>query len=328
MRVYESVQELEEVPPSMALTIGNFDGVHRGHGRIIEATRRAAERLGASGTAAMTFDPHPLAVLRPERAPGVLTPLPLKKRLLAETGLNVLIVIRDDFSLLNLSPEEFVDRFLMERLRPRVLVEGPDFRFGYGRSGDVETLRSLGATRGFEVVVVEPMEVQDDRGQGVVCSSSRIRQWLVDGRVETAAAALGRPYRLMGTVHAGRGIGRALGFPTANITPVEQILPAEGVYAGRVQIGDSLDDVAAAGALHPAVFSVGRAKTFVRDHPLLLEAHLLDYEEGEGGPLYDRWLAMDFIDRIRSQQRFASAEVLAEQIGRDCQRARQILGTT
>ena len=322
MRVYESVQELDDVTPSMALTIGNFDGVHRGHRQLIAVARHAARQHDAGGVAAMTFHPHPLAILQPERAPGVLTPLPLKKRLLAEAGLDVLVVIRDDFSLLNLSPEEFVDRFLMEHLRPRILVEGPNFHFGYGRSGDIETLRALGAARGFGVVVVESTQIHDEQGHDVMCSSSRIRHWISQGDVAAAAMALGRPYRLMGTVHSGRGLGRALGFPTANVTPVEQVLPAEGVYAGRVQIGDSLDDVASAGPLHPAVFSVGRAKTFVQDHPLLLEAHVL---EGDVGRLYDRWLAMDFVARIRNQRRFPDSQALAEQIHRDCKTAREVL---
>jgi len=322
MDVYDTRESLADVPPGSALTIGNFDGVHRGHQRLLTAARQAAEQHGAAGVTAMTFDPHPLAVIRPDRAPRVLSPLPLKKRLLAEAGVDALVVIRDDFSMLNLSPGDFVDQFLMRHLQPRVVVEGPNFRFGYGRSGDVQTLRELGGRRGFDVVVVEPMQIENDRGTGVICSSTRIRQWLTDGGVEAAAAALGRPYRLMGQVHAGRGLGRALGFPTANVTPVEQVLPAEGVYAGYVQIGDSLEAVAAAGALHPGVFSLGRAKTFLTDHPLLLEAHIL---EDDVPSLYDRWVAMDFVARLRDQQRFPDGQALAAQIRCDCDRARAML---
>ena len=324
MKVYESISSLEDVDEGQVLTIGNFDGMHVGHQAIVRAAHTAAERFGARGVVAMTFEPHPVTILHPEKVPGVLTPLSLKKNLLAQAGVDVLIVVRDSFDLLNMSPKDFVDKFLMHHIKPAVVVEGPDFNFGYGRSGDVDVLRELGRKRKFEVVIVEPKRAHDSEGTEFVCSSSVIRTMLEAGRVTDATHALSRPYRLIGQVMAGRGIGKGLGFPTANIRPVEQIIPAEGVYAGFAQISDSFDQLHVPGKRIRAIFSLGRAKTFISDHPLLVEAHML---EGEVGDIYDKWLSLDFICRIRSQKRFETKKLLSEQITQDCQAARQILAT-
>ncbi|MBN1818932.1 MAG: riboflavin biosynthesis protein RibF [Sedimentisphaerales bacterium] len=322
MRIYDSIESLQTIEKQSALTIGNFDGLHRGHRKILQATRRASVDYKASGVAVMTFEPHPLAILHPDRAVGILTPLSLKIRLLEEAGVDSLIVIKDNYTMLNLSPQEFVDTFLMAFIRPRVIIEGPNFHFGYGRSGTIETLRTLGVERGFSVVVVEAEKIEDLSFRNGICSSTQIRRLLEAGHVAEAGHLLMRPYRLMGRVVEGRGIGRTLGFPTANIDPLKQIIPAEGVYAGYVQIGDGIEQIAQKGTLLPSVFSIGRAKTFVGDHPLLLEAHLL----GRNVPdLYGRYLAMDFVQRIRGQQRFADRAALAAQIAADCITARNML---
>ena len=322
MRIIDDINEIGRLPRGLVLTIGNFDGLHRGHQAILTAAKKAAgERQ--TGVAVMTFDPHPVAILRPDKAPGVLTPLMQKTRLLQAAGVDYLIIIHDSISLLNLSPADFVDDFLMSHLSPSVIVEGPNFNFGYGRSGDVQTLRSLGADRGFEVIEVPFTEVRlGKERQMTTCSSSQIRRFLEKGAVHNAAQLLTRPYRLMGTVVAGRGIGRTLGYPTANVHPVGQILPAEGVYAGYVVVGDSLDDICFGGVRHPAALSIGRAKTFVTDHPMLLEAHLL---EDNVENLYGKWAAMEFMDWIRSQRRFASHELLSDQIEQDCRDALAVL---
>ncbi|MBN1123415.1 MAG: bifunctional riboflavin kinase/FAD synthetase [Sedimentisphaerales bacterium] len=325
MRIYDSIEALGAIEKKTALTIGNFDGVHRGHKKILQAARKAAVECDASGVAVMTFDPHPLAILHPDRAPGILTPLPLKIRLLEDAGVDCLIIIKDSYAMLNLSPENFVDSVLMESIRPRVIIEGPNFHFGYGRSGNINTLRDLGIARGFSVVVVEAEQMKHIPVANGICSSTLIRRFIEDGRVAEAGRLLSRPYRLMGWIIAGRGIGRTLGFPTANINPLRQIVPAEGVYAGYVQIGDTIEEIIQQGKLLPSVFSIGRAKTFVSDHPLLLEAHIL---EGDVPDLYGKSLAMDFVDRIRSQQRFEDHATLAAQIARDCHTARTLLGET
>jgi riboflavin kinase/FMN adenylyltransferase len=319
MQIFESLESLEKLEKGSVLTIGNFDGVHLGHQDIINAVKQAAN---SAPTSIMTFDPHPVAILRPEKAPGVLTPMQLKKHLLEPFGIDYLIVIKDSINLLNLSPQDFIDKFLMKTAAPKVVVEGPNFNFGYGRSGDINTLRELGASRGFEVIEVSFRQLNCQDGSTLNCSSTVIRTNLEDGNVKDAAEMLSRPYRLIGKTVKGRGIGRVLGFPTANIDPLKQIIPAEGVYAGFVAVVDSLDQAAQTTAKSPAAISIGRAKTFLTDHPLLLEAHILEENVED---LTDKWLAVDFIDKIRSQQRFDNQEMLKDQIAKDCNEAKNIL---
>ncbi|MBW8017827.1 MAG: riboflavin biosynthesis protein RibF [Planctomycetes bacterium] len=322
MKVFESLESLENLEKGCVLTIGNFDGFHLGHQDIITAAQQAVGKFGASGTVVMTFDPHPVAILHPEKAPGVLTPLELKKTLLGRSGIDSLVIIKDSLGLLNLSPGDFIDQFLMKAASPKAVVEGPNFHFGYGRSGDIDTLRQFGSLRGFEVVEVRFKQINLNDRRLVNCSSSLIRIDLEDGNVKDAAAMLSRPYRLAGKTVKGRGIGRKLGFPTANIEPLKQVIPAEGVYAGFVAAADSLEEVCLSEANRPAAISIGRAKTFLTDHPLLLEAHIL---EDNVEDLAGKWLAIDFVDRIRSQKRFENRELLKEQISRDCKKAVYLL---
>lgn len=322
MKILSETDSFGGAPKSTVLTIGNFDGVHRGHQAILKAARQAADRLGVPLTV-MTFDPHPATILHPDRAPGVLTPLPLKAHLLQAFRVDTLVVIQDSLKLLNLSPKEFVDTFLMTRLAPKAVIEGPNFTFGYGRSGTLQTLRELAAQRGFDVLEVPftQINLHNDR-RTVACSSSLIRDLLDKGQAAQAAEILTRPYRLLGKTIPGRGIGKTLGFPTANLNPSGQIIPSEGVYAGRVLVADTYEQICRGSACRPAAFSIGRAKTFVTDHPLLLEAHLLeDKVEDLGG----KFMAMDFIRWIRGQQRFDSRQALIEQIRQDCRTAGDIL---
>ncbi len=322
MQIIEDHQALSGLPKGMVLTIGNFDGVHRGHQAIITAARQIA-RDKQTQLAVMTFDPHPAVLLNPERVPGILTPLEMKALLLESLSVDVLIVIRDSLKLLNLSPEAFVDEFLMKNISPSVMVEGPDFNFGYGRSGDVNTLREFGKSRSFEVAEAPFTEVSgDSEGQTEKCSSSSIRQLLQEARPRRAAQVLGRPFRLVGQTIPGRGIGATLGFPTANIESMGQVIPAEGVYAGYVVVGDCFEDVVFGGLRRPAAISIGRAKTFVSDHPLLLEAHLL---ENDVEDLRNKWLGLDFMRFVRHQQRFDSKEHLQKQIQKDCDKALNFL---
>lgn len=318
MRIIEDHQGLADLPKGMVLTIGNFDGVHRGHQSIITTARQIA-REKQTQVAVMTFDPHPAVLLHPERTPDILTPLKMKALLLESLSVDTLIVIKDSIKLLNMSPEEFVDEFLMEHLSPSVMVEGPDFNFGYGRSGNIETLRQFGINRNFDVVEVPFVDVNTvNENSGIKCSSSSVRHVLQTGRCRQAAHVLGRPFRLVGKTVPGRGVGKQIGYPTANIDPIDQVIPAEGVYAGYVVVGDSLEDVVFGGLRRPAAISIGRAKTFVSDHPLLLEAHFL---EDKVEDLRDKWLGLDFIRFLRHQQRFESREDLKEQIKNDCNKA-------
>lgn len=322
MKIIDSKTLLGALPKGWALTIGNFDGLHLGHTDIIAAAKKAQEDYNATGLAVMTFDPHPIAILHPERSPEVLTPPSIRRHLLANLGVDSLIVIRDSYDLLNMSPAAFIDEFIIKYVSPKVVIEGPNFTFGYGRSGTIETLQTLAKDRSFDVIVVKSRNVKLSDGSTVMCSSSLIRGLIENGKMTDAAALMGRYYRLIGYTVKGRGLGKELGFPTANIGPVDQIIPAEGVYAGFAAVADNSPDVAASIQKRPAVFSIGRAKTFITDHPLLLEAHILEPEVED---LYGKWLALEFVKKIRSQRRFEEHQALSEQIARDCKEAKNIL---
>ena len=314
-------EELQGVKKGAVLSIGNFDGVHIGHRKILAVAKDIALQRQSELTV-MTFEPHPVAILHPEKAPGVLTPLGLKKRLLDEAGVDGLIVLRDSIDLLALSPQDFVERFLMKTVLPSIVVEGENFNFGFGRAGSVETLYNMGIEKGFEVRVIETMETKLSIGQSVKVSSTLIRNMLESGKVADVTIAMGRPYRLTGKIVHGQGKGRQLGFPTANMKPASQIVPAEGVYAGWARIADNEEDIYCGNDKLPAAISIGRAQTLGGDIPLMIEAHILVDEFGD---LTGKWLALDFVGRIRGQQKFETEEILKGQIAKDCGKIRKIL---
>lgn len=324
MRIIDSITELKTLSKGSVLTIGNFDGVHLGHQEILSAAGRAAQKNGVESIA-MTFEPHPVAVLHPEKAPGVLTPLEIKKHLITQSGVDCLIVLKDSAELLNLSPEDFVGRFLVENIHPSAVVEGHDFNFGAERAGNIDTLKKLGSKHNFDVLVIEPKEIELSTGQMVKVSSTMIRYMLESGHIADAAAALGRPYRLIEKIIPGRGIGKKLGFPTLNLKKPEQVIPAEGVYTGFVRVGDSIENILTSKETIPAAYSIGQARTYGEDFPLLIEAHLLDEN---AGTTTGKYMAMDFIERIRSQHKFNTPEELSAQITKDCQKAKEVLNTT
>ncbi|MDD5011855.1 MAG: bifunctional riboflavin kinase/FAD synthetase [Phycisphaerae bacterium] len=321
MQTIDKLEKIDKTLNGCCLTIGNFDGVHLGHQAILRRARQIAAQLGDCPVVAMTFDPHPVAILHPEQMPRVLTPLPLRTALLEAAGVDYLVVLKDSYQMLTLSPQDFVEKFLMKSISPKAVVEGDDFHFGYGRSGDAKILIQLGKTFGFDAAIVDAERMTINNKPARI-SSTLIRHLLHKGAVADAAKALSRPYRLMGNVVKGRGKGAELGFPTANIDPHDQIIPVDGVYAGFVSVADTLEELCTAEQKIPAVFSLGRAKTFVSKHPLLIEAHLLDKKSEN---LYGKYLAMDFIDFIRTQQRFKSPKELTEQIAKDCRKAENIL---
>jgi riboflavin kinase/FMN adenylyltransferase len=324
MRVLTEPSQFGQVPQGAVLTIGNFDGVHLGHQEIFGTARRIARERGTE-VIVMTFEPHPVAVLYPEKAPGVLTPLPLKVHVMAQYADNWVIVLKDNRDMLKLSPEEFLDEFIMAAIRPSVIVEGHDFHFGARRAGDVNTLRELGQRKGFEVTVVPPKEMEFSTGQMLRVSSTIVRYMLEGGHVAEAAAALTRPYRLIGPIVSGWGRGRKLGYPTLNMQKPDQVIPAEGVYVGWARIGADEEELLRTDEPIAAVFSIGEARTFGDQHPLLIEAHLLT---GNVGDMTGRWMAMDFVQRLRGQHKFSSPEELATQIGKDCQEAKALLDKT
>ena len=321
MKTIESIAELKNIRKGCVLTIGNFDGVHLGHQAILTAAKELAAKAG-SELVAMTFEPHPVAILHPEKAPARLTPLPLKKYLLGRQNVDCLIILKDSADLLKLSPADFVDKFLVKYIQPAVVVEGDTFSFGANRSGSVQILADLGKERGFRVSIVPQKEIQLDDKKNVKISSSAIRGLLQSGNVTDAAFALDKPYRLIGRIVSGKGKGRHLGFPTLNMEKPNQLVPAGGVYAGFVEVGNSYEQVVAAQQKLPAVFSIGYTATFGLAQPLLIEAHLL-MENADR--ITDKYLAMDFIQHIRPQQKFPSESALVAQIAKDCQTAKTML---
>jgi len=292
-------------PPS-AVTVGNFDGVHRGHQALVSAAVARARAAGGPSVV-LTFDPHPARVLRPDRAPAALTTLAQKEELLAGLGVDRLAVLPFDAALARLSPEEFARAVLRDTLGARDVVVGESFRFGHRREGDARSLADLGSRLGFAVHPVPP--VQD--GGGPV-SSSRVRLALGHGDVGAARALLGRPYFVDAGVVRGEGRGRTIGVPTANLAAENEILPAPGVYAGYCRLP--------AGESWPAVVNLGRRPTFGGGE-LALEAHLL----GFAGDLYGARVRLSFHERLRDEQRFPSKEALVARIRDDVARARALL---
>lgn len=284
------------------LAIGNFDGVHLGHQRILRrAVEKAAEARGPVGV--MTFDPHPLAVLRPGLTPPRLTPLNEKLLQLSRAGAETVIVVAVDRAFLALSADEFVERVVVDRVRPAGLVEGPSFHYGHGRGGNIDTLRTAGARHGFEVEIVDPLEIEVAPGEKAVVSSSWVREVLAAGNVERGAVALGRPYVIEGRVVEGRGRGRELGFATANVAAGEFLVPAEGVYGAVAEVG---------GRRSVAALSIGRTPTFAGT-ATLVEAHLLDFD----GNVYGQLMRLELMTWVRPQRKFASATDLIAQIEKD-----------
>ena len=267
MKIIETIKEFAGLKAGCCLTIGNFDGVHVGHQKILAAAREACRQRGKgkSPLVVAAFEPHPVSILHPEKTPERLTPLILKEQLLAGLGADFLFLLKPDKKLLSLSAEEFVRKIIVEHIKPSVVVEGEDFRFGAGRTGNVHTLTSLGADNGFEVITVDSAAVKLSAGSpenpvresrlnrdrlksaassnGVKVSSTLIRNLLIEGRAADAAVALGRPYRFVGKVVSGKGKGKLLGFPTANLGEINQLIPAEAVYAATAAVGVSEEEV-------------------------------------------------------------------------------------
>ncbi|MFM7617805.1 MAG: bifunctional riboflavin kinase/FAD synthetase [Actinomycetes bacterium] len=297
------------------VTIGAFDGVHRGHRRVLQLVRELADARGLDAVC-VTFDQHPARVVRPDSAPLLLTGSAHKVELLAGTDLvDLVAVLRFDEDRAGETAEEFVREVLVDRLAARMVVVGADFHFGRARGGDVAMLDAVGADLGFEVLGLGLVAPPDDELHEAY-SSTRIRRLLAAGDVASAAAMLGRPHEVRGVVGHGDRRGRELGFPTANVLVDDEIqLPADGIYAGTLRGPDGVD--------RPAAMSLGRRPTFYTDQGYsLLEVHLLDFE----GDLYDAPVAVRFIERLRGEERFDSIDALVAQMTRDCDRAREILG--
>ncbi len=293
-----------------AVTIGNFDGVHRGHRALLRRISAWRDAHPGGRAAVLTFEPHPVRVIAPALAPPLVCVRADKRRLLERAGVDLVLEQRFDAAFAALTPEAFVADVVVGALAARLVVVGYDFTFGARRAGNVETLRALGALHGFDVDVVPPQVV----GDGLVASSSKVREFVLAGKVDGAALVLGRPFHVSGTVVSGDRRGRLLGFPTANLRPDGELLPRSGIYAGWLDWGERP---------RPAAVSVGVNPTFGADH-LRIEAHVLDAPEGLD--LYDRACHLYFIARLRDEQRFDGVDALVDQIRRDCEATRTALG--
>ena len=286
-----------------ALAVGNFDGVHRGHAALIAALAAQARAIGGPAVA-LTFEPHPMVLLHPHKTPPpALTTTRERARLLHELGADQVVTLKTTSALLRLSAEKFFAEVVQQRFGARGIVEGPNFGFGRGRAGSVETLGRLCSAAGMALQIVPPIQV--DGGE---VSSSRIRAALQEGDVERANRLLGRPYRVHGMVGTGQRRGATLGFPTANLTDLLTMTPGDGVYAGRVQKDE---------AEWPAAINVGPNPTF-GENARKVEAHLIGFK----GDLYGQPLAVDFLSRLRATRPFGSAAELIEQLQRDVEQAR------
>ena len=308
MRVVRHPKSGERPFRSPVIALGNFDGCHRGHATIVELTRRRAKEIGGDAVV-YTFAPHPVAVLKPERAPTMILSLAERLARLRELGVDGIVLRRFTRAFAALEPERFVREILLEGLGAAAVVVGYNVNFGKDRRGTPDLLGDLGAKLGFSVEVAGAV-IQD----GQTVSSSAVRRLLEAGDVATARGLLGRPHRLKGRVWRGAKRGASLGFPTANLFPRGGMLPPDGVYAVRVGIDGEP-------AVRPGVANLGCNPTFglLRRR---LEVHLLDYE----GDLYGRTLAVDFEARLRGEVRFPSIDALVAQIQADAASARSILG--
>lgn len=286
------------------MTIGNFDGVHLGHARIVERLKRQAEQVGGPAIV-FTFDPHPVRLLRPEAAPPPLTWTDRKVQLLTGLGVSAVIAYPTDEALLQLTAEEFFEQIIRQRLDARAMVEGPNFFFGRGRAGNVERLGQLCEAAGISLEVVEPLKIDGD-----YVSSSRVRSAVQRGDVDEARRLLTQPYRIRGLVTHGVGRGHKIGFPTANVDAIDTLTPAIGVYAGRGIVN---------GQVWPAAIHIGPNPTF-HEHGVKVEVHLI----GFAGNLYGQPFEVDFLSRLRDVHPFPSVDALKEQLNNDIQTSLKI----
>jgi len=307
MRIAQGIDGLSSLAPGAVLSVGNFDGMHIGHQHLVKLMRDLARPTGAQ-VVLVTFDPHPLTVLRPQMAPPLLTPLEKKQELMAQAGVDGLVILPPDKQVLGLSAEEFW-AILRDQAKISYLVEGRTFTFGKGRGGNVQKLLQWSAVTGVTVQIIDPVEVALLNWETAPVSSSLVRWLLIHGRVREAALALGRPYQLWGTVEKGHQRGRTLGIPTANLRCVDQLIPADGVYAGRCHVQ---------GRSYQAAISIGTLPTFGA-YPRQVEAHLLDFQ----GDIYGQEVSLELVDWVRDQMKFPSIEQLKAQMSKDLQWIRQ-----
>jgi riboflavin kinase/FMN adenylyltransferase len=313
MRIHDGLSAAKGKLTGGAMAVGNFDGVHLGHQALFGAARRDAQ----GPVCALTFEPHPARLLAPDYAPPLICEKPRKRELIAASGVTDLVEQRFDAALASTPPEKFIEMVVGTGIAE--VVVGHDFTYGKARAGTVETLRDSLGERGVRLRVVPPVAVN-----GLVCSSTKVREFVLEGRVEAANMLLGRPFDLEGDVVQGAGRGRKLGWPTANIRTTNELLPAVGVYAVRARLLPDGSPIAGAANLglnptfRPEVALAGAAG----QPPLSLEVHLIDFAED----IYGRRVRVEFVHRLREERRFPGVDALKAQITHDVKQAARLLG--
>jgi riboflavin kinase/FMN adenylyltransferase len=305
MQVIFNLNELTEPLTNPVLTIGNFDGVHKGHLALFDKVKERAKAIGGQSVV-MTFEPHPLKIMRPADGPRLITHTGQKLELIEKAGIDIIVCVSFDRDFAAIPAREFITGILVHKIGIKEIVVGYDYTFGHNREGDINLLREMGDSFGFVVHLVGPIEIDH-----TLVSSTSIRRMIHEGRLGEAKVLLGRDFEVQGTVVKGhdRG-GRLLGFPTANLNPHGELLPKRGVYAVKLLI----DDV-----LYNGVTNVGYNPTF-GDTGLTVETHVLDYS----GDLVGKTIKVRFIQRLRDEKTFRSLEELADQIARDVAQAKEV----
>ena len=304
MEILRSIEDLARIPSPLVLAAGVFDGMHLGHRAVLDAAIKTSQRLDAEPVA-LTFDPHPATILRPESTVQLLTPQDLKLRLIGETGIRYTLIVTFDSEFSQVEPEEFITRLCKAPSKLAGICIGEAWRFGKNRKGDPDLLRTLGMKSGFFT-----SEIPSVRIGGHTVSSTIIRKALATGEIETANLYLGRPFIVSGTVIHGAKLGAKIGFPTANISTDERQYPADGVYVVQVKAADRF--------LY-GVANIGMRPTVTSAMKRILEVHIFDFE----ADLYGTELEVSFLHLLRPEKRFDGIEALKSRIALDCEEARQ-----
>lgn len=306
MNVIRDLNELAGPLKHPVLTIGNFDGVHKGHLALFDMVKEIAGKIGGQSVV-MTFEPHPVKVVKPGNGPPLITPAKQKLKLISDAGIDVILCLPFTMEFARIPAEEFVDDLLVRKIGVEELIVGYDYSFGSARKGNIELLKKKGEEAGFKVHVVEPVHLNN-----TPVSSTSIRNLIKEGNLQEAKRLLGRDYRITGVVKKGMGRGeKILGFPTANLTPVDELIPKKGVYAVKVYLDEKE---------YNGVCNIGNNPTF-GGTALSIETHVLDFS----GDLLGRDFTIRFISRLREEKTFGGIEELAEQINRDIALARELL---
>jgi riboflavin kinase/FMN adenylyltransferase len=306
MTDYIGLEDIKKPLENRIVTIGNFDGVHKGHQELMRLAVEKGKKTGYK-TLAVTFDPHPIKFIKPEKHPPIITLREQKAELIKNTGIDEVLTIEFSKDFANLTASEFIENILVKKLGVKAVIVGNDYMFGKNRKGDTELLKKYGEKYGYEVIIPEWITLGTKR-----ISSTLIREAVETGDLESARSMLGRDYQIRGKVVHGRNRGNKLGFPTANLDLLDELCPAMGVYAVVPEID---------GKKYQGVANIGYSPTF-DDHKFTVEVHFLDFTED----LYGKKIKVNFIERLRGEKKFSGIEELSDQITKDVKNARQILG--